>query len=133
MASTTIAPGTANLSSYSSRRVMIEVTGGSQRGQMRMGTYMMTVPYRCLSQTIQGIHRSGGKVTRVMMSQSPVQDAQSESSPSFSTVANHTPLPQEPEVVPLPKAQESKQAANSRQSSKPAKGKGQRSKRKNKS
>jgi hypothetical protein len=73
MASTMIFPGTTNVSDYSSRRVMLEVTGG--RSASRLGTYTMSVPYNCLSQTIRSIHRLGGKVNQVMMTpnQQPAQ------------------------------------------------------------
>ncbi|BAY27530.1 rod linker polypeptide CpcD [Calothrix sp. NIES-2100] len=64
MASTIIAA--SGLSDYSSRRVKLEVTGGYQ-GMMRRGRYTITIPYSCLSQTIQSIHRLGGKITKITL------------------------------------------------------------------
>ncbi|HIK06205.1 MAG TPA: hypothetical protein IGS40_16055 [Trichormus sp. M33_DOE_039] len=71
MATTIIAPG--NFSEYSSCRVKITVTGGCHQGIMRKGAYTKTIPYNCLSQTIQGIHRLGGKITHItlLISQTP--------------------------------------------------------------
>ncbi|MBW4470590.1 MAG: phycobilisome linker polypeptide [Stenomitos rutilans HA7619-LM2] len=64
MASAMIASGTIDLSDYNSRLVTIEVRGGHQE-MLRKGLYTVTIPYRCLSQTMQRIHRFGGKVTNV--------------------------------------------------------------------
>lgn len=120
MASAIIAPGTTDLSDYTSRRVTIEVTGGCHPQMMRMGVYTITIPYRCFSQTIQGIHRLGGKVTRV-------------------TLPHHSgdvlPLPKETESIsPPPQPQQPKNSTNTRQTTKPTNGtQGQRSKRKPKS
>lgn len=55
------------LSDYSNQTVAIEVVGGCHPLK-RSASYTMTVPYRCLSQTIQQIHRSGGKITQVTLS-----------------------------------------------------------------
>lgn len=120
MASAIITPGTTDLSDYTSRRVTIEVTGGCHPEMMRMGVYTLTIPYRCFSQTIQSIHRLGGKVTRV-------------------TVHHHSgdvlPSPKETESIsPPPQPQQPKNSTNTRQATKLTNGtQGQRSKRKPKS
>jgi CpcD/allophycocyanin linker domain len=62
----TITSNTANLSDYGSRILTLQVTGMAQ--DSRLGTYTMTIPHRCLSQTMQGIHRRGGKVVGVSLS-----------------------------------------------------------------
>lgn len=69
MANTIIASGTTDLSDYSSRQVTIEVTGGGHQEVIRKGVYTMTVPYGRLSQTMQRIHRLGGKVTNITIPQ----------------------------------------------------------------
>ncbi|BAY08912.1 phycobilisome linker polypeptide [Calothrix sp. NIES-2098] len=71
MASTIVDPG--DFSEYSSRHVTIEVTGGCNRGLMRKAKYTKTIPYSCLSQTIQSINRLGGKITSVTLSPSHTQ------------------------------------------------------------
>jgi CpcD/allophycocyanin linker domain len=62
----TITSNTANLSDYGSRILTLKVTGMAQ--DSRLGTYTMTIPHRSLSQTMQGIHRRGGKVIGVSLS-----------------------------------------------------------------
>ncbi|AUT01707.1 hypothetical protein CLI64_15670 [Nostoc sp. CENA543] len=86
MATTIIAPG--NFSEYSSCRVKITVTGGCDQGIMRKGKYTKTIPYNCLSQTIQSIHRLGGKITQITLltSQTPVSQIECEEQP-LSTIA----------------------------------------------
>lgn len=62
----TVLSGTTDLSDYTSRSVTIEVVGGCyQIG--RAATYRMTVPCSRLSQTIQQIHRRGGKISQVIL------------------------------------------------------------------
>jgi CpcD/allophycocyanin linker domain len=64
----TISSSSANLSESDSRTVTLEVTGICSPNFMRTGTCTMTVSYNRLSQTIQGIHRSNGKVASVKVS-----------------------------------------------------------------
>ncbi|QIR39700.1 hypothetical protein HCG51_25280 [Tolypothrix sp. PCC 7910] len=71
MATTIIDPG--DFSDYSDCQVTIEVIGGCHRALMRKAKYIKTIPYSCLSQTIQGINRLGGKITRVTLSPSHTQ------------------------------------------------------------
>jgi hypothetical protein len=85
MASILTMPGTANSSDYSSRRVSIQVTGGSSDATMRLGAYTLSVPYDCFSKTIQGIHRQGGVVTGVVMPNSSNASVQSKPSKSSAT------------------------------------------------
>ncbi|WP_052754455.1 phycobilisome linker polypeptide [Calothrix sp. 336/3] len=77
MANTIISP--SDLSDYNSRRVRVEVTGGSYQGMMHRGKYTITIPYSCLSQTIQSIHRLGGKITNISLpfSHSPAPSLES--------------------------------------------------------
>jgi hypothetical protein len=56
-----------NLSNYGNRTVTLEVTGVCNQQVMRAGTRRMTTPFSRLSQTIQRIQRSGGKVAKVTM------------------------------------------------------------------
>jgi CpcD/allophycocyanin linker domain len=65
MATTSIASNLGNLSSYSSRMVKITFAGGQQ--PMRIAHQTRSVPYDRLSQTMQNIHRQGGRVIEVFM------------------------------------------------------------------
>lgn len=91
MATTIITPG--DCSDYSSCRVTIEVTGGCHRNTMRKAKYTKTIPYSCLSQTIQGIHRLGGKITRITLSSSDNQLSKMESVEPLSTIAESDVMP----------------------------------------
>lgn len=142
MASRTITPGTNDVSDYNSRLVTVEVTGGKHREMMRLGTYTLTIPYSCLSQTIQRIHRLGGKINHVTMPDFNSEVSKLESFPVLPVSAeNHVlaPLKEEAESVsptsPPPSDSSSrKDSANTRAATKSTNGKqGQRSKRKNKS
>lgn len=53
------------MSSYNSRMVSITYTGG--QSSMRLAHQTRSVPYDRLSQTMQNIHRQGGRVTEVFM------------------------------------------------------------------
>ncbi len=140
MIGTIITPGTASVNDYSSRRVMLEVTSG-QGERTRLGTYTLTVSYSDLSQTIQRIHRLGGKVSRVVMTPMaadvpakvlsheflPVSAA---IAPDANPLSDRQPVPSGGEVMedPLPPATQPAQAATpgkrratqSRTASKPA-------------
>jgi predicted dinucleotide-binding enzyme len=85
MASTVMATSLAETSSYNSRRVVLQVTGGTAQETTRQGIYTLTVPYRSLSQTLQRIHRQGGIVNGVMMSNGNKTSTQSPSSKRAST------------------------------------------------
>jgi CpcD/allophycocyanin linker domain len=58
--------GTASLSDYNSRIVVVEVTGASHK-QVRNSNYTLRVPLGRLSQTIQRIARTGGKIVSIVM------------------------------------------------------------------
>jgi CpcD/allophycocyanin linker domain len=58
MTTTCFSSNIASVSSHSNRLVRITVTGMKQRLAMQT----LAVPYSSLSQTMQNIHRSGGKV-----------------------------------------------------------------------
>ncbi len=65
MATTSITSNLGNMSSYNSRMVSITYTGG--QSSMRLAHQTRSVPYDRLSQTMQNIHRQGGRVTEVFM------------------------------------------------------------------
>jgi CpcD/allophycocyanin linker domain len=73
MTSTSIAPDSWSLNDSSSHQVSIEVTGGGSLALMRTGVSRITIPYNCLSQTMQRIHRLGGRVTRVTIPQTQAE------------------------------------------------------------
>lgn len=107
MASTSITPG--DFSDYSSCRVTIEVTGGCHRKTMRMAKYTKTIPYSSLSQTIQGINRLGGKITRVTLSPSHIQASTIELVEPLSKIGESDVLPSENQaesISPSPQPQE---------------------------
>ncbi|WP_055075326.1 phycobilisome linker polypeptide [Pseudanabaena sp. 'Roaring Creek'] len=56
-----------NLSVDEYQRVTIEFTGGNHSNRMARGAagYKVTVPYSSLSQRLQAIHRSGGKIIKI--------------------------------------------------------------------
>jgi CpcD/allophycocyanin linker domain len=58
MTTTCFSSNIASVSSHPNRLVRITVTGMKQR----LATQTLAVPYSSLSQTMQNIHRSGGKV-----------------------------------------------------------------------
>jgi hypothetical protein len=138
MASRTITPGTNDVSDYNSRLVTVEVTGGKHREMMRLGTYTLTIPYSCLSQTIQRIHRFGGKINHVTMPHFNSEVSKLESFPVLPVSAENpviAPLKEAESVSPpSPPPSESssrKDSANTRAATKSTNGKqGQRSKRK---
>jgi hypothetical protein len=109
MASAIIAPGTADLSDYSSRRVTIEVTGGRHQEATRLGTYKMTIPYSCLSRTIQGVHRFGGKVIGVTLLQSIAAEPQFTPSEAALGQAPAPKPPNNTRQAEKPQKQQSKQ------------------------
>jgi CpcD/allophycocyanin linker domain len=65
----------------------IEVTNMSSHSPIRAGTYSMKVPRSSLSQTLQFIHRSGGKVVEVtkIWASNPVADLPQLANSSVST------------------------------------------------
>ncbi len=60
-----ITTGSTNLSNYSARTVMLEVTGVCRQDVSRTSSYTIKVPYNRLSQTMQSVQRMGGKVNQV--------------------------------------------------------------------
>jgi hypothetical protein len=142
MASMTVLSSTTELSDYASRSVTVEVVGG-YRQMRRTAMYRMTVPYSRLSQTIQQIHRHGGKINQVTLSSTEENSNRKAESELFS----NPELPAEPpsvvaaeSVSPSPKPRRSKSPANPQSSAKSTKSttkstkntQGQRSKRKTK-
>jgi hypothetical protein len=89
MATRIIAPG--DFSDYSSRRVTIEVIGGCYL--KRMAKYTKTIPYSSLSQTIQSIHRLGGKITHITLSPSHTEVSKIEFVEPLSKIAESDVLP----------------------------------------
>ena len=73
MATMRVMPYGSALSSYSSRTVVLEVSGMSCGAvhQRTGSSYTVTVSYGSLSQTLQGLHRLGGQVVSVMMPSFP--------------------------------------------------------------
>ena len=61
MATTTVISQCTNVTAYGSRLATLEVTGISTRN----GHQTMSVPLNRLSQTMQQIHRQGGKIISV--------------------------------------------------------------------
>jgi hypothetical protein len=57
------------------RMVRLEVSGVSQGKLTRRSNYDVTVPYASMSQTMQNIMRSGGRVTGVHVSDVPAASA----------------------------------------------------------
>lgn len=106
MASMTVLSSTTDLSDYTSRSITVEVVGGCYPIG-RAATYRITVPYSRLSQTIQQIHRRGGKINRVTLGCAD-QGSDQEFVQSLSQQAESKvqPLPQQIEEA------ESKQLSN---------------------
>jgi 23S rRNA pseudoU1915 N3-methylase RlmH len=63
----TIASNIGDVSTYGNRMVTITITGMNQQST-HVANQHMSVSYSRLSQTMQNIHRSGGKVVAVSMS-----------------------------------------------------------------
>ena len=82
MTNTSVALGNWSLGDSSSHQVSIEVTGGSSSALTRTGVSIVTIPYNCLSQTMQRIHRLGGRVTRVTIPQTQTEVSTVASSPA---------------------------------------------------
>ena len=119
MASTIIAA--SELSDYSSRRVKLEVTGGFYQG-MRRGRYTIAIPYSCLSQTIQGIHRLGGKITKIALPPVHSQASPIERKPLPQIVTSNTQASAQKAVsIPSkPQPYEPKNTTNKYQEEKPS-------------
>ncbi|MDZ8052727.1 MAG: phycobilisome linker polypeptide [Aulosira sp. ZfuVER01] len=111
MATTIIDPG--DLSDYSSRQVTIEVTGGCHRELMRKAKYTKTIPYNCLSQTIQSINRLGGKITRVTLSPSHTQISKTEFVQPLSHIAQSDVLPSAHQAESIPASPQPQEPNNS--------------------
>ena len=59
--------GDANVSSYGSRTVAIEVTGVCRQDIMKTANYTIKVPHYRRSQAMQNIHRMGAKVANITL------------------------------------------------------------------
>ncbi len=114
MANMIVASGATDLNSDSSRRVTIEVEGGDRIEMMRTGVSTMTIPYSCFSQAMQGIHRSGGRVTRVTVSQPDISKVESRFKSQSISESVIQPAPQQAEPVsPKVQPQQSQSAKSS--------------------
>jgi CpcD/allophycocyanin linker domain len=87
MATMTVTSQSTDTTAYGSRLATLEVTGIS----MRNGHHTMMVPLSRLSQTMQQIHRHGGKIV------------------SVNTTATAPVIPQAPQFAPVFQAPESEQ------------------------
>ena len=79
----------------SDRTVIIRVCGGNYCQRQRRSNYTLFVPYIRLNQTIQQIHRRGGKITAVTLQTVPL------------ATAELTDLLQKQQTAPTPKIPES--------------------------
>ncbi|MDJ0617467.1 MAG: phycobilisome linker polypeptide [Calothrix sp. MO_192.B10] len=70
--------GLPKLSDYSDRNVVIEVTGLCRQDVMKTSNYQVKVPFSRMSQTMQTIHRMGGKVSSVSVDSLSNGNAQGE-------------------------------------------------------
>lgn len=59
-------------SSDSDRQITLQVCGGNYGQNQRRSNYTLTVPYSRLSQTIQRIQRSGGRITGIVVQKGAV-------------------------------------------------------------
>jgi hypothetical protein len=91
-----------NLSNYGNRTVTLEVTGVCNQQVMRAGTCRMTTPFSRLSQTIQRIQRSGGKVAKVTMFPAVSPAASPAAAPAASPAAAPTPVVSQPTATRSP-------------------------------
>jgi CpcD/allophycocyanin linker domain len=82
MTSTSVTANNWSLSDSNSHQVSIEVTRGSSSALTRPGISRITIPYSCLSQTMQRIHRLGGRVTGVTIPQTQAEVLTVASSPA---------------------------------------------------
>ncbi|MEO1403438.1 MAG: phycobilisome linker polypeptide [Cyanobacteria bacterium J06635_1] len=57
--------GSAAISDYRGRSVIIRVTGLARQDMMKTSNYEVKVPFSQMSQTIRNIGRLGGKVSQV--------------------------------------------------------------------
>ncbi|MBW4480249.1 MAG: hypothetical protein KME54_26285 [Tolypothrix brevis GSE-NOS-MK-07-07A] len=117
---------TGDFSDYSSRRVTIEVIGGCHSKMMRVAKYTKTIPYSSLSQTIQSIHRLGGKITHITLSPSHTEVSKIEFVEPLSKIAESDVLPsanQAESITSSPLPQKQDNSEDIRQETKPTKAK----------
>jgi phycocyanin-associated, rod len=103
---TGITTGWANVSDYAGRSMIINVTGAHASHWQKTSHYQLKVPYSSLSQTIQQIGRSGGKITQVTMTGRPTPLPPA-AMPIFVPPTSSAPLPAAPplvEATPQPRA-----------------------------
>ena len=62
--------GLPKFSDYSVRNVVIKVTGLCRQDVMKTSHYEVKIPFSLMSQTIETIHRMGGKVSSVCVDSS---------------------------------------------------------------
>jgi phycocyanin-associated, rod len=61
----------AGISDYQNRTVTIDVTGVCQQSVLKTSNYQLKIPYSQMSQTLQAIHRQGGKVASIQLMGNP--------------------------------------------------------------
>jgi CpcD/allophycocyanin linker domain len=102
--------GTASSSDYNSRIALVEVTGASHK-HARNSNYTLRVSLGRLSQTIQRIAKTGGKIVSIVMPSFDITESATNQLPSLVAVETPVPLevvvshveevPTHPEVVPV--------------------------------
>ncbi len=102
--------GTASSSDYNSRIALVEVVGASRK-QARNSNYTLRVSLGRLSQTIQRIAKTGGKIVSIVMPSFDVTESITNQVPPLVAVETPVPLelvvshveevPTHPEVVPV--------------------------------
>jgi CpcD/allophycocyanin linker domain len=102
--------GTASSSDYNSRIALVEVAGTSNK-HARNSNYTLRVSLGRLSQTIQRIAKTGGKIVSIVMPSFDVTESGTNQAPPLVAVETPVPLevvvshveevPTHPEVVPV--------------------------------
>jgi CpcD/allophycocyanin linker domain len=90
--------GTASSSDYNSRIALVEVVGASRK-QARNSNYTLRVSLGRLSQTIQRIAKTGGKIVNIVMPSFDAAKSDTNQVPTLEAVEN--PVPLEVVVSPL--------------------------------
>jgi CpcD/allophycocyanin linker domain len=107
MATMTVTSQSTDTTAYGSRLATLEVAGVS----MRNGHQTMTVPLNRLSQTMQQIHRHGGKIVSVNTTAvAPVVPQ----APMAAAAPQSVPAPQEPEQELAMEESKATQQSNSK-------------------
>lgn len=64
-------PLSAGTTDFANRMITINVTGVCQQSVLKTSNYQVRVPYSQMSQTMQNIHRQGGKIASVQLMGNP--------------------------------------------------------------